>query len=43
VAACFADPAHAKNLLGWSAQFDLETMCRDSWRWQSGNPMGYNS
>ena len=43
VAACFADPAHAKNLLGWSAQFDLETMCRDSWRWQSGNPMGYNT
>lgn len=43
VASCFADPAHAQNLLGWSAEFDLETMCRDAWRWQSGNPMGYNS
>ena len=43
VAACFADPAHAKNLLSWSAEFDLETMCRDAWRWQSGNPMGYNT
>ena len=42
VAACFADPDHAKNLLGWSAENDLETMCRDSWRWQSGNPMGYS-
>lgn len=42
VAACFADPDHAKKLLGWSAENDLETMCRDSWRWQSGNPMGYN-
>lgn len=42
VAACFADPLHAKKLLGWSAANDLDTMCRDAWRWQSGNPMGYN-
>jgi UDP-glucose 4-epimerase len=42
VAACFADPDQAKKILGWSAENDLETMCRDSWRWQSCNPMGYN-
>ena len=42
VAACFADPDYAKKMLGWSAENDLESMCRDSWRWQSANPMGYN-
>ena len=38
---CYADPAKAKNLLGWEAEKTLEDMCRDSWRWQSGNPNGY--
>jgi len=38
---CYADPAKAKNLLGWQAEKTLEDMCRDSWRWQSGNPNGY--
>lgn len=41
VAACYADPALAQERLGWSAQFDLEAMCRDAWRWQSDNPAGY--
>ena len=41
VDACFADPAKAENLLGWKAGKTLEDMCRDSWRWQSGNPKGY--
>jgi len=41
VAACYADPAYAKALLGWQAQRDLQTMCADSWRWQSANPQGY--
>jgi UDP-glucose 4-epimerase len=35
IAACYADPSLAKNLLGWQAQFGIEEMCRDSWRWQS--------
>ena len=39
--ACFADPAKAKALLGWQATKTLEDMCRDSWRWQTGNPTGY--
>lgn len=35
VAACFADPALARNLLGWRAERGLDEMCRDSWRWQA--------
>ena len=41
VAACYADPALARDKLGWSARFDLQRMCEDSWRWQSMNPNGY--
>ena len=43
VAACYADPALARQLLGWSASLDLDAMCRDAWRWQSGNPEGYEA
>ena len=41
VAACYADPALAREKLGWSARFDLQRMCEDSWRWQSSNPNGF--
>ena len=41
IAECYADPAKAKNVLGWVAEKNLEDMCRDSWRWQSNNPQGY--
>ena len=41
VAACYADPALAKEVLGWSAQRGLEQMCADAWRWQKQNPQGY--
>ncbi|MFR5702970.1 MAG: GDP-mannose 4,6-dehydratase [Eubacterium ramulus] len=27
--------------LGWEAQYGIEDMCADSWRWQSQNPNGY--
>jgi UDP-glucose 4-epimerase len=43
IAAVWADPAYAARVLGWTAQFDLDTMCRDAWRWQSANPLGYES
>jgi len=43
VAACYADPARARDILNWSAEHDIETMCADSWRWQSANPLGFNS
>lgn len=38
---CYSNPNKAKELLGWEAQFTLEDMCRDAWRWQSDNPNGY--
>ncbi len=41
IAACYADPGLAASLLGWRAEFGIERMCADSWRWQSGNPEGY--
>ena len=41
IAACYADPGQAAALLGWRASRDLQTMCTDAWRWQSGNPRGY--
>ena len=39
--ACYADPSKAKRLLHWQAEKTLEDMCRDSWRWQTQNPNGY--
>lgn len=43
VAACYADPKKAKELLGWEANYQIDDMCRDSWNWQSKNPTGYTS
>ena len=37
---CYADPKKALEELGWSAEFGIERMCEDSWRWQSNNPKG---
>ncbi|MGP6146556.1 UDP-glucose 4-epimerase GalE [Jeotgalibaca sp. A122] len=42
VATCYADASLAKEVLGWSAEKNLEDMCRDSWKWQSQNPNGYD-
>ncbi len=41
IAACYADPKAAFEQLGWRAEKNLQDMCNDSWRWQSGNPNGY--
>ena len=41
IAQCYADPALAKRELGWQAQFGIEAMCTDTWRWQTANPQGY--
>ena len=43
VAACYSDPALARQLLGWQARHDLSRMCTDSWRWQTLNPQGYSA
>ncbi len=31
IAACYADPAHAKEALGWEAKMGIEEMCKDAW------------
>jgi len=41
VAACYAEPALAAELLGWRATRNLDAMCADTWRWQQKNPHGY--
>ena len=41
VAMCYADTTKANNELGWKAEFGIDRMCEDSWRWQSNNPNGY--
>ena len=41
VAACYADPSHAAQLLGWRAERDLALMCRDAWNGQLRNPQGF--
>lgn len=43
VAVCYADSTKAKRELGWTAEKGIEEMCRDSWKWQSTNPNGYDS
>jgi UDP-glucose 4-epimerase len=43
VAACYADPARAAELLGWRARLGLDRMCADSWRWQRLNPQGFDA
>jgi UDP-glucose 4-epimerase len=41
IATCYADPARARDELGWEARLGIEAMCRDAWRWQAQNPPGY--
>ena len=41
IATCYADPSKAQAELGWKAEYGIERMCADSWRWQSQNPNGY--
>ena len=42
IAECYADSTKAKEMLGWTAKYDVNDMCEDTWRWQKGNPNGYN-
>lgn len=42
IATCYADPAKAREELGWEAEYGIDEMCADTWRWQSTNPNGYN-
>lgn len=43
IAESYASCDKAREELGWVAEYDLDRMCQDSWRWQSNNPNGYRS
>lgn len=43
IAVCFADASKALDVLDWKAEYSLEEMCRDSWKWQVSNPQGYET
>lgn len=40
IAQCYADPALAKDLIGWEATRGIDEMCADSWRWQKNYSAG---
>ncbi|MCR5421132.1 MAG: UDP-glucose 4-epimerase GalE [Lachnospiraceae bacterium] len=42
IATCYADASLAKKELSWEAEYGIDEMCADSWKWQSMNPNGYN-
>lgn len=41
LATVYSSPDKSAELLGWKAEYNLDDMCRDTWNWQSNNPMGY--
>ncbi|MBO5026890.1 MAG: UDP-glucose 4-epimerase GalE [Clostridia bacterium] len=43
IATCYAAPDKAKRELKWEAKFGIEEMCASQWKWQSGNPNGYEA
>ena len=43
IAACYASPDKANQMLGWTARKSIADACKDSWKWQSQNPAGYSA
>lgn len=41
IATCYAQVDKAARELGWRAEFGIERMCQDAWRWQSQHPNGF--
>jgi UDP-glucose 4-epimerase len=41
IASCYANADKAKADLDWQAEYDLQRMMTDAWRWQEQNPNGY--
>lgn len=41
IASCYASPDKAAAMIEWKAEFGLDDMCRDLWKWQTMNPEGY--
>ena len=42
VAKSYADPAIARDLIGFECEKTIEDMCLDTWNWFQKNPNGYN-
>ena len=42
IAACYADPTKAREILGWEAENGNLEMSRDTNKWQQKNPNGYD-
>lgn len=42
LAEVYADTEKAKRELNWTAHYDIDRMCKDSWRWQKNNPNGFS-
>jgi len=42
IASCYCNPYKAKKYLNWTAEYDIDQMCQDAWRWQQNNPNGFN-
>ena len=40
IAECYADTEKAERVLGWKAQYGIEEMCKDSWKFTLDNPDG---
>ena len=40
IAECYADTEKAERVLGWKAQYGIEEMCEDSWKFTVDNPDG---
>ncbi|MCI5773361.1 MAG: UDP-glucose 4-epimerase GalE, partial [Erysipelotrichaceae bacterium] len=40
IATCYADTTKAKELLGWSAKYNIDDMCQDAWNFAQKNPNG---
>lgn len=41
IATCYAQVDKAARELGWRAEFGIERMCQDAWRWQRQHPNGF--
>lgn len=41
IATCYAQVDKAAQELGWRAEFGIDRMCQDAWRWQQKHPNGF--
>jgi len=41
IAICYSNPQKPNQELGWKAEYGIDEMCADSWRWKKKNPNGY--